>query len=64
MLRLIRLEKARRAKEAERQRVERDGELIRERCSTLAGFVRERGTFWSLCSHMCMDGTSTRCASI
>ena len=41
MLKLIRLEKARRLKESERQRVERDGEMIRERCSTLAGFVRE-----------------------
>jgi predicted phage terminase large subunit-like protein len=35
------LEKARRAKEEERQRVERDGELIRERCNTLSGFIRE-----------------------
>lgn len=41
MLKLIRLEKARRAKEAERDRVERDGEMIRECCSTLAGFIRE-----------------------
>lgn len=41
MVKLIRLEKARRAKEAERERISRDAEIIRERCNTLSGFVRE-----------------------
>lgn len=41
MLRLIRLEKARRAKEEERQRIASDAELIRERCLQFSGFVRE-----------------------
>lgn len=37
----IRRERARRAAEAERDRVARDADLIRLRCETLAGFVRE-----------------------
>lgn len=37
----IRAEKARRAAERERERIARDAELIRARCQTLAGFVRE-----------------------
>ncbi|WP_234705443.1 phage terminase large subunit [Xanthomonas citri] len=37
----IRAEKARRTAEQERQRVARDGERIRERSKTLAGFIRE-----------------------
>jgi len=41
MMRLIRAERARREAEAERQRVRLDGERIRARCQTLAGFVRE-----------------------
>lgn len=41
MMRLIRAEKARRAAEAERERVARDAEKIRAACRTLAGFVRE-----------------------
>lgn len=41
MMRLIRQEKARRAAEAERERVARDAEKIRAACRTLAGFVRE-----------------------
>lgn len=41
MMRLIRQEKARRAAEAERERVARDAERIRARCQTLSGFVRE-----------------------
>lgn len=41
MMRLIRAEKARRAAEAERERVARDAEKIRASCRTLAGFVRE-----------------------
>lgn len=41
MVRLIRLEKARRAKEAERDRINRDAELIRERCQSFSGFVKE-----------------------
>lgn len=41
MMRLIRQERARREAEAERQRVTFDGERIRARCQTLAGFVRE-----------------------
>ncbi|WP_435371435.1 phage terminase large subunit [Mesorhizobium liriopis] len=40
-MRLIRQERARRAAEAERDRVTRDAERIRARCQTLAGFVRE-----------------------
>lgn len=40
-MRLIREEKARREAEAERQRIAQDAERIRERCHTLAGFVRE-----------------------
>jgi predicted phage terminase large subunit-like protein len=40
-LEAIRAEKARRAHEVERSRVNRDADLIRERCRTLAGFVRE-----------------------
>lgn len=41
MMRLIRAEKARRAADAERERVSRDAERIRTRCETLTGFVRE-----------------------
>ena len=41
MLEAVRAERARRAAEADRQRVERDAEAIRARCRTLAGFVRE-----------------------
>lgn len=41
MLRAIRTEKARRVAEAERERVARDAELIRDRCRSLSGFVRE-----------------------
>ncbi|MDF1599711.1 phage terminase large subunit [Mesorhizobium sp. YIM 152430] len=41
MMRLIRQERARRQDEAERNRVARDAERIRERCQTLSGFVRE-----------------------
>ena len=41
ILRQIRQEKARRAADAERQRVAQDAERIRERCKTLSGFVRE-----------------------
>lgn len=37
----IRAEKARRAADAERRRLERDADLIRERCRRLSGFVRE-----------------------
>ena len=37
----IRAERARREAERERDRVARDGERIRERCQTLAGFIRE-----------------------
>lgn len=37
----IRAEKDRRAAERERERVLRDAERIRERCQTLAGFIRE-----------------------
>lgn len=43
MLRLIKEEKARRAREAERLRVEADAETIKARCATLEGFVAE---FW------------------
>lgn len=41
MLELVKAERARRAAEAERQRVRNDAELTRARCTTLAGFVRE-----------------------
>lgn len=41
MLKAIRAEKARRAEQAERDRVANDAERIRERCQSLAGFVRE-----------------------
>ncbi|PSJ60758.1 phage terminase large subunit [Pseudaminobacter soli (ex Li et al. 2025)] len=42
MMRLIRAEKARRAAEAERERIAKDAERIRARCqSSLAAFVRE-----------------------
>lgn len=41
MLRAVKAEIARRAAEAERERVQRDADLIRERCIRLAGFVRE-----------------------
>lgn len=41
MMRLIREEKARRAAEAERERVTKDGERIRARCRSLSGFIRE-----------------------
>jgi predicted phage terminase large subunit-like protein len=37
----IRAERARRAADRERERLARDGEAIRARCKTLAGFVRE-----------------------
>ncbi|WP_447384138.1 phage terminase large subunit [Stenotrophomonas forensis] len=37
----IRAERARRAADAERERLARDGEAIRQRCTTLAGFIRE-----------------------
>ncbi|MFB9952041.1 phage terminase large subunit [Rhizobium puerariae] len=45
MLRLIRLEKARREKAAELERVAQDAEAIRARCATLEGFIKE---FWSV----------------
>ncbi len=41
MMRLISQEKARRAQEAERQRIAHDAERIRARCQSLAAFVRE-----------------------
>src|SRR5690606_12890872 len=41
MMRLIKQEKARRAAEAERERVARDAEKIRAACRRLAGLVRE-----------------------
>lgn len=41
MMRAIRAEKARREAERERERLAKNGERIRERCQTLAGFVRE-----------------------
>lgn len=41
MMKLIRAEKARRAAQAERDRVAKDAERIRAKCQTLAGFVRE-----------------------
>jgi predicted phage terminase large subunit-like protein len=43
MLRLIRLEQARRAKEAERETIARDAEIIRGKCQSLEGFIYE---FW------------------
>lgn len=43
MMRLIRQEKARRAAEAERERIARDAERIRVKCQTLEGFITE---FW------------------
>lgn len=45
MLKAIRAEKARRAHDVERQRIERDAEIIRARCQTLDGFILE---FWSV----------------
>lgn len=45
MMRLIRQEKARRAQEAERQRVALDAERIRARCQKLSGFIEE---FWDV----------------
>lgn len=41
MMRLIREERARRAAEAERERVSRDAERIREKSRSLSGFIRE-----------------------
>ncbi|ACL61739.1 phage terminase large subunit [Methylobacterium nodulans] len=41
MMAALRAERARRAREAEAERVARDAERIRARCSTLQGFVRE-----------------------
>lgn len=41
MMKAIREERARRAAAAERQRIAHDAERIRERCKTLAGFVKE-----------------------
>lgn len=41
MVRLIRLEKARRIKEAERDQLDKDAERIRARCRTFSGFVKE-----------------------
>jgi predicted phage terminase large subunit-like protein len=41
MMRAIREERKRRQADAERQRIARDADLIRERCKTLSGFVRE-----------------------
>jgi hypothetical protein len=41
MMEAIRSEKARRAAEAERERIAKDAERIRARCQTLAGFFRE-----------------------
>lgn len=45
MMRQIRQERARRAAEAERERIARDGERIRARCQTLEGFITE---FWDV----------------
>lgn len=45
MMRLIRQEKARRAQEAERQRVALDAERIRAQCQKLSGFIEE---FWDV----------------
>ncbi|MGN6144712.1 MAG: phage terminase large subunit [Mesorhizobium sp.] len=45
MLKAIREERARRAAEAERRRLEDDAERIRARCETLAGFIEE---FWPI----------------
>jgi len=41
MMRLIREEKARRAAEAERERVAKNAERIRARCQSLEGFITE-----------------------
>lgn len=41
MLKLIRAERDRRTAAAERERVERDAEQIRDRCKSLSGFIRE-----------------------
>ncbi|ACL58466.1 phage terminase large subunit [Methylobacterium nodulans] len=41
MLRMVREERARRTAEAQRQALDRDAEVIRARCQSLAGFVRE-----------------------
>ena len=41
MLKMIRQEKARRAAEAERQQLASDAEVIRAKCKTFSGFVRE-----------------------
>lgn len=45
MMKAIREERARRAAAAERQRVAQDAELIRARCQTLEGFIKE---FWTV----------------
>lgn len=45
MLKAIREERARRAKEAERNQIALEAELIRERCQTLEGFIHE---FWTV----------------
>lgn len=45
MLRAVKAEIARRAAEVERERIARDGDLIKDRCVRLAGFVREA---WSV----------------
>jgi predicted phage terminase large subunit-like protein len=45
MMRQIRQERARRAAEADRERVARDAERIRARCRTLEGFITE---FWDV----------------
>ncbi|OWV62572.1 terminase [Rhizobium sp. N122] len=45
MMKAIREERARRAAEAERKRIAQDAELIRARCQTLEGFIRE---FWPI----------------
>lgn len=44
-MRAIRAEKERRAKEAERDRIVAEAEIIRSRCQTLEGFIRE---FWAI----------------
>jgi len=45
MMRQIRAERARRASEAERQRIAVDAERIKARCQTLDGFIEE---FWTV----------------
>lgn len=45
MMKAIRAERARRAAEAERNRVSQDAERIRARCQTLEGFIQE---FWTV----------------